>query len=65
MPTSNVSKPNLEEEEKERLIISPVKDWPYKIRTNTTPQNIDLFQELPTLKLFAKSSMQLWKVTNV
>ena len=57
MLISRDSKLNSEEEEKEKLIIMQEKDWPCKIRTNSTLWNIDLFQDSQIQKLFVKLFM--------
>lgn len=59
MLISKDSKLNLEEEEKEKLITMPEKDWSVKIKTNITHQNTDLSSELLAIKLLLKSFTQL------
>ena len=50
MLTSNVFRLSSEEEERAKQIILHVKDWLFKIKINIIHQNIDLCQELQTLK---------------
>ena len=57
MLISRDSKLNSEEEEKEKLIIMQEKDWPCKIRINSTLWNTDLFQDSQIQKLFVKLFM--------
>lgn len=54
---SRDSRPNSEEEEKEKLIIMLEKDSPSKTKINSTLWNTDSFQDSPTKKLLLKSSM--------
>jgi hypothetical protein len=54
---SRDSRPNSEEEEKEKLIIMLEKDLPSKTKINSTLWNTDSSQDSPTKKLLLKSSM--------
>lgn len=51
------SKPNSEEEEREKLITMPEKDWLFKTKINITLLNTDWLPESPVEKLLLKLFM--------
>jgi len=65
MHISKDSKLNSEEEEKVKLTIMPEKDWPCKIKTNTTPPNTDLSQDSPITNVSVKLFIQPLMVTKL
>jgi len=59
------SKPNSEEEEREKLITMPEKEWSFKTKINITLLNTDWLPESPVEKLLPKSSMPPLKETEL